>query len=196
MSLIPRPAPDFKAVAMVNGEFREVKLSDYKGKFVLLFFYPMDFTFVCPTEIIAYGDRLAEFQKLGCEVIGCSVDSQFTHLAWWNTPRKEGGIQGVTYPILADVTKQVSRDYDVLTDDGVALRGTFIIDGKGIVRHATINDLGIGRSVDEALRVVEAIQFVDEHGEVCPADWHPGEATMKATPKESKEYFKKAAGSR
>ncbi len=194
MSLIPRPAPDFQSVAMVNGEFREVKLSDYKGKFVLLFFYPMDFTFVCPTEIIAFGDRLEEFQKLGCEVLGCSVDSQFTHLAWWNTPRSEGGIQGVRYPILSDVTKKISRDYDVLTDDGVALRGTFIIDGKGVVRHATINDLGIGRSVDEALRVVQAIQFVDEHGEVCPADWHPGEATMKASPEESKQYFRKAAG--
>lgn len=192
MSLIQRPAPDFRTVAMANGEFREVKLADYRGKFVLLFFYPMDFTFVCPTEIIAFDQRLDDFVELGCSVIGCSVDSQFTHLAWWNTPRTEGGIKGVRYPILADVTKKVSREYDVLTDDGVALRGTFIIDQSGIVRHATINDLGIGRSVDEALRVIEAVQFVDEHGEVCPANWEPGRETMKASPQESKEYFRKA----
>jgi peroxiredoxin (alkyl hydroperoxide reductase subunit C) len=192
MSLVKRPAPDFRSVAMVNGEFQEVKLADYRGKFVMLFFYPMDFTFVCPTEIIAFDQRLDDFEEIGCSILGCSVDSQFTHLAWWNTPRTEGGIKGVRYPILADVTKKVTRDYDVLTDDGVALRGTFIIDRNGFVRHATVNDLGIGRSVDEALRVVEAIQFVDEHGEVCPANWEPGRDTLKASPQESKEYFRKA----
>lgn len=194
MSLIPRAAPDFKATAVVNGEIKDVKLADYKGKFVLLFFYPLDFTFVCPTEILAFSDRLPELQALGCEVVGCSIDSQYSHLAWWNTARNEGGIKGVKYPILADVTKKIARDYDVLTDEAVALRGTFIIDPKGIVRHATINDLGIGRSVDEAIRVVQAIKFVDEHGgEVCPANWHPGADTMKASPAGSKEYFKKAA---
>ncbi len=192
LNLVQRPAPDFKGVAMVNGEFKNISLDDYRGKHVVLFFYPLDFTFVCPTEILAFNDRLDEFKKLGVEVIGASVDSQFTHLAWWNTPRNEGGIQGVRYPILSDMTKKVSTDYGVLVDDGVALRGLFILDDKHIVRHVTLNDLPIGRSVDEVLRVVQAIQFADKHGEVCPADWHPGEATMKPDPKGSKEYFRKS----
>ena len=188
---VQQPAPQFTCEAVVNGDFKDVSLSDYKGKSLVLFFYPLDFTFVCPTEILAFNDRVEEFRALNCEVVGASVDSKFTHLAWINTPRKEGGISGVTIPLLADLKKEVARDYGVLLPDGVALRGLFVIDPKGIVRHITINDLPIGRSVDEALRVVQAMQFADEHGEVCPANWEPGKATMKADPQGSKEYFRK-----
>ncbi len=193
MSLIQHPAPSFKGDAMVNGELREISLADFKGKGVVLFFYPLDFTFVCPTELLAFNDKYEEFKKLGMELVGCSVDSKYSHLAWWNTPRAEGGIQGVKYPILADITKKVAIDYGVLTEGGVALRGVFVLDDKHTVRSATINDLPIGRSVDEVLRVVQAMQYADKHGEVCPANWKPGADTMKANPKESKEYFKKAA---
>jgi len=188
---VQQPAPQFTCEAVVNGDFKDVSLSDYKGKSLVLFFYPLDFTFVCPTEILAFNDRVEEFRAVNCEVVGASVDSKFTHLAWINTPRKEGGISGVTIPLLADLKKEIARDYGVLLPDGVALRGLFVIDPKGIVRHTTINDLPIGRSVDEALRVVQAMQFADEHGEVCPANWEPGKATMKADPQGSKEYFRK-----
>lgn len=188
---VQQPAPEFKTEAVVDGAFKEVSLGDYKGKWLVLFFYPLDFTFVCPTEILAFNDRAAEFQKIGCEVVAASVDSKFSHLAWTNTPRKEGGIQGVTIPLLADVTKKIAADYGVLLPDGVALRGLFVIDPKGIVRSITINDLPIGRSVDEALRVVQAGQFADKHGEVCPANWKPGGDTMKPDPTGSKDYFKK-----
>jgi len=188
---VQQPAPHFACEAVVNGEFKEMSLSDYKGKHLVLFFYPLDFTFVCPTEILAFNDRAAEFRELGCEVVGVSVDSKFTHLAWTNTPRSDGGIAGVTIPLLADLKKEVARDYGVLLPDGVALRGLFVIDAKGIVRHITINDLPIGRSVDEALRVVQAVQFADQYGEVCPANWTPGKDTMKADPHGSKEYFRK-----
>lgn len=193
MTLVQKPAPDFQATAMINGEIKDIKLADYKGKHVVLFFYPLDFTFVCPTELIAFNDKLEDFKKLGCEVIGCSIDSQFTHLAWWNTPRAEGGIQGVKYPLLADVSHKIAADYGVLTEGGVALRGAFVLDDKHVVRSAIINDLPVGRSVDEILRVVQAVQFADKHGEVCPADWKPGKDSMKADPKGSKEYFKKVA---
>jgi alkyl hydroperoxide reductase subunit AhpC len=189
---VQQPAPHFACEAVVNCEFKDVSLSDYKGKYLVLFFYPLDFTFVCPTEILAFNDRVEEFRKIGCEVVAASVDSKFTHLAWLNTPRKDGGIAGVTIPLLADLKKDVARDYGVLLPDGVALRGLFVIDPKGIVRHITINDLPIGRSVDEALRVVQAVQFADQHGEVCPANWTPGKDTMKADPEGSKEYFRKA----
>jgi alkyl hydroperoxide reductase subunit AhpC len=188
---VQQPAPDFKTEAVVNGAFKEVSLSDYKGKWLILFFYPLDFTFVCPTEILAFNDRAPEFQKIGCEVVAASIDSKFSHLAWTNTPRKEGGIQGVTIPLLADVTKKIAADYGVLLPDGVALRGLFVIDPKGVVRSITINDLPIGRSVDEALRVVQAGQFADKNGEVCPANWKPGGDTMKPDPTGSKDYFKK-----
>jgi peroxiredoxin (alkyl hydroperoxide reductase subunit C) len=184
-------APDFRAQAMWNGEFKEIGLSDFKGRFVVLFFYPLDFTFVCPTEILAFSDRLAEFEKIGASVVGASVDSHFTHLAWWKTPRDDGGIAGTRYPLLADLTKKIATDYGVLLDGGVALRGLFVIDPKGIIRQIVINDLPIGRSVDETLRVIQAIKFADEHGEVCPADWKPGAETMKPDPKGSKEYFSK-----
>jgi peroxiredoxin 3 len=188
---VQQPAPHFSCEALVNGAFKDVSLSDYKGKYLVLFFYPLDFTFVCPTEILAFNDRAAEFAAIGCELVGASVDSKYTHLAWTSTPRKEGGIAGVTIPLLADLKKEIARDYGVLLPDGVALRGLFIIDPKGIVRHITINDLPIGRSVDEALRVVQAIQFFEEHGEVCPANWTPGQDSMKADPNGSKDYFRK-----
>lgn len=188
---VQQPAPDFKAQAVVNGAFQTVSLSDYKGKYLVLFFYPLDFTFVCPTEILAYNDRADEFRKLGAEVVGASVDSEYTHLAWINTPRKEGGIQGVTIPLLADLNKKIAADYGVLLPDGVALRGTFVIDPKGVLRTITIHDLPVGRSVDEAIRQVQAVKFADEHGEVCPAEWKPGKDSMKADPTGSKEYFKK-----
>jgi peroxiredoxin (alkyl hydroperoxide reductase subunit C) len=194
MSLVQKKAPDFKAQAVLpDGTFKEVKLSDYKGKYVVLFFYPLDFTFVCPTEILAFSDRASEFKALNTEILGVSVDSHFTHLAWINTPRKDGGIQNLQYPIVADLNKSIARDYGVLIEEaGVALRGLFVIDPEGIIKAATIHDLPVGRSVDETLRVVKAFQFVAKHGEVCPANWSEGKATMKADPKGSKAYFNKA----
>ncbi|KAJ3413190.1 NAD-dependent protein deacetylase sirtuin-2 [Chytridiales sp. JEL 0842] len=188
------PAPDFQAVAVVDKEFKNVSLKDYKGKWLVLFFYPMDFTFVCPTEIITFSDRAADFKKINCEVVGASIDTKFSHLAWINQPRKEGGLGDMKIPLLADVTKKISTDYGVLIDhgedNGVALRGTFIIDPKGIIRHISINDLGVGRNVDEVKRLVEGYQFTDEHGEVCPAGWQKGSKTMVADPLKSKDYFK------
>jgi len=192
-AFITKPAPDFKATAVSpSGEFVEAKLADYKGKYLVFFFYPLDFTFVCPTEIIAYSDRVEEFRAINCEVVACSVDSQFSHLAWTEMSRKKGGLGKMNIPIVADLTKQISRDYGVLLEDaGVALRGLFIIDDKGILRQITMNDLPVGRSVDETLRLVQAFQFTDKHGEVCPAGWKPGSDTMKPTVKESQEYFSK-----
>src|SRR5271156_4833957 len=162
----------------------EIKLSQFKGKYVCLFFYPLDFTFVCPTEIIAFSEKAGEFEKRNCQLLGCSIDSHFTHLAWIKTPRVDGGLGPLKYPLVADLTKQISKDYGVLLEDGsVALRGLFLIDTKGIVRHLLINDLPLGRSTEEALRVLDALQFVEKHGEVCPANWKPGSLTMKADPK-------------
>lgn len=189
---IQKPAPHFEAEAVVDGAFQTVKLSDYKGKYVVLFFYPLDFTFVCPTEIIAFNDRAEEFKAINTELLAASVDSKFTHLAWINTPRKSGGLGPMKIPLIADITKQLSRDYGVLLEDsGIALRGLFIIDDKGILRQITINDLPVGRSVDETLRLIQAFQFTDKHGEVCPAGWTPGKATIKPDVKDSKEYFEK-----
>jgi peroxiredoxin (alkyl hydroperoxide reductase subunit C) len=180
--LVTKEAPDFTATAvMPDNSFQELTLSSYRGKYVVLFFYPMDFTFVCPSEIIAFDRRLEEFRKRNCEVIGASVDSQHTHYAWKHTPRDEGGIGDIQYPLVSDITKQISRDYDVLLNESVALRGLFLIDKDGIVRHALLNDDPIGRSVDEALRVLEALQFSEEHGVVCPANWHEGEEAMEPT---------------
>ena len=190
---IQREAPDFTATAVVGEEFKDVRLRDYRGKYVLLFFYPLDFTFVCPTELIAFSDRVKEFQDLDCQVIGVSVDSHFTHLAWIKTPRNVGGLGGLNYPLVADLSKNVSREYGVLNDEGgVAFRGLFLIDKGGVLRHMLVNDMPIGRSVDEALRVLQALRHVEKHGEVCPANWKPGAATIKPTVKESKEYFSKA----
>jgi alkyl hydroperoxide reductase subunit AhpC len=189
---VQQPAPEFRCKAMVRGKFETVSLADFRGKFLVLFFYPLDFTFVCPTEILAFSDRVAEFRKIGAEVVGASVDSEYAHLAWYETPRKQGGIAGVDIPLLSDLDKKVATDYGVLLPEGVALRGLFVIDPKGILRHVTINDLGIGRSVDEVLRVVQAVQFTDEHGEVCPANWEPGDRTIKPDPEGSRSYFEKA----
>ncbi len=194
MSLVTKSAPDFKATAvMPDGTFKEdFKLSDYKGKWVVLFFYPLDFTFVCPTEILAFSNAKAEFDKVGAQVIGVSVDSHFTHLAWMNTPVKDGGIQGLTYPLVADLNKSIARDYGCLIEEaGIALRGLYVINPEGKVEVATVHNLPVGRSTDETLRVIKAFQFVAKHGEVCPANWSEGKSTMKADTKGSKEYFSK-----
>ena len=184
------PAPDFEATAVVDQDFETVKLSQYRGKYVVLFFYPLDFTFVCPTEITAFSDRASEFTALNTQILGVSVDSEFSHLAWTQTARNEGGVGDVTYPLVSDLKKEICTAYDVLTDAGVALRGLFIIDPEGVVQYATINNLGFGRSVDETKRVLQAIQHIQSNpDEVCPANWQPGEATMKPSPTESKEYF-------
>lgn len=188
--LVTKQAPDFTAEAVLkDGSFAKLSLSQFKGKYVLLFFYPLDFTFVCPTEIIAFSERAKEFNDLGVEVIGVSVDSQFSHLAWRNIPRDQGGIGPIQYSLVADLDKQISRNYDVLVGDAVALRGLFLIDKDGIVRHQVVNDLPLGRSVDEALRMVQALQFFEKNGEVCPADWKEGKRTIKPGVNESKEFF-------
>ena len=187
---VTKEAPDFSATAvMPDNSFAEVSLSSYRGKYVVLFFYPLDFTFVCPSEIIAFDKALARFKAKNTEVIGVSVNSQFTHLAWKNTPPAQGGIGPVQFPLVADLTKSISRDYGVLLNDSVALRGLFLIDKEGIVRHALINDLPLGRNVDEALRLVEALQFTEAHGEVCPANWREGEEAMKPTAAGVAEYL-------
>jgi len=192
-AFVTQPAPDFQGTAVSpSGEFTQVKLSDYQDKYLVLFFYPLDFTFVCPTEILAFSDRIQEFKDLGAEVLGCSVDSHFSHLAWTQLPRKQGGLGQLNFPLLADLSKRVSKDYGVLLKDaGISLRGLFVIDPKGVVRQITINDLPVGRSVDETLRLIKAFQFVEEHGEVCPAGWTPGDDTIKPTVEGSKEYFEK-----
>ena len=189
--LVTQAAPDFKLTAvMPDGSFQDdFTLKQFRGKYVLLFFYPLDFTFVCPTEIIAFSDRVDEFEKLGVQVIGASIDSHYSHLAWRNLPRNQGGIGNVRYPLVADLNKQLARDYDVLLDGGVALRGTFLIDKEGIVRHQVVNDLPLGRSVDEALRMVKALQYFEENGEVCPSDWKEGSRTIKPGVDTSKEFF-------
>jgi len=181
-NLVCGQAPDFTAQAvMPDDSFAELKLSSYRGKYVVLFFYPLDFTFVCPTEIIAFDQCLPSFKKKNAEVIGVSVDSHFTHLAWKNTPREQGGIGPVKYPLVADLDKNISRAYGVLLNESIALRGLFIIDREGIVRHALVNDLPLGRNVDEALRLLDAIQFHEKNGEVCPANWREGHEAMKPT---------------
>jgi peroxiredoxin (alkyl hydroperoxide reductase subunit C) len=210
--LVTKPAPDFKATAvMADNSFKDVSLSDYKGKKVVLFFYPLDFTFVCPTEIIAFDHRLAEFEKRGVQVLGCSIDSEFSHLAWKNTNVNNGGIGNVKYPLIADKDKSISRKYDVLigatpayveTEDGeeettiggdVALRGSFLIDEEGIVRHAVLNDLPLGRNIDEMLRMIDALAFNQKHGEVCPAGWKDGDTGMKADTDGVADYLNKHA---
>ena len=210
--LVTKPAPDFKATAvMADNSFKDVSLSDYKGKKVVLFFYPLDFTFVCPTEIIAFDHRLAEFEKRGVQVLGCSIDSEFSHLAWKNTNVNNGGIGNVKYPLIADKDKSISRKYDVLigatpayveTEDDeeettiggdVALRGSFLIDEEGIVRHAVLNDLPLGRNIDEMLRMIDALAFNQKHGEVCPAGWKDGDTGMKADNDGVADYLDKHA---
>lgn len=187
---VTKEAPDFAAQAVLpDNSFAELKLSDYRGKYVVLFFYPLDFTFVCPSEIIAFDNELARFKEKNCEVIGVSVDSHFTHLAWKNTPREHGGIGNIQYPLVSDLSKSISRSYGVLFDESIALRGLFLIDKEGVVRHALVNDLPLGRNVEEALRVLDALQFTEKHGEVCPANWREGEDAMKPTAEGVAEYL-------
>ncbi|MDH4263536.1 MAG: peroxiredoxin [Spirochaetia bacterium] len=185
-------APEFSAEAVVNKQFKKVSLSDYKGKYVVLFFYPLDFTFVCPTEITAFSDKEGEFSKIGAQIIGASVDSKFSHLAWVNQSRNEGGLGDIKFPLVADLTKEIARNYGVLIEDaGISLRGVFIIDPKGILKVMMVNNNSVGRNVDEVLRLVQADQYVDSHnGEVCPANWAPGKDTMIADVEKSKNYFK------
>jgi len=193
-TLVTKEAPDFTAKAvMPDNSISELTLSSYRGKYVVLFFYPLDFTFVCPSEIIAFDKELAKFKERNAEVIGVSVDSEYSHYAWKNTPRNLGGIGQIKYPLVADITKAISRDYGVLIDESVALRGLFLIDREGIVRHALINDLSLGRSVDEALRMLDALKYTEEHGEVCPANWHQGEEAMQPTAEGVADYLAKHA---
>jgi peroxiredoxin (alkyl hydroperoxide reductase subunit C) len=188
---ISKAAPYFEGTAVINGEFKQINLTQFAGKYVVFFFYPLDFTFVCPTEIIAFSDRVNEFKSINTEVIGCSVDSPFTHLAWIKTSRKQGGLGPLNIPLLSDLTHSISKDYGVFLDDlGHSLRGLFIIDPKGILRQITMNDLPVGRSVDETLRLVQAFQYTDKHGEVCPANWKPGSPTIIPNPEDKLKYFK------
>ncbi len=183
--LVGKAAPDFNAVAVMgNNEIKEdFNLTQHiSGKYAVVFFYPLDFTFVCPSELIAFDHRLEEFTKRGVEVIGVSIDSQFTHLAWKNTPVDKGGIGQVAYPLVADIKHEICQAYDVEHDAGVAFRGSFLIDKNGVVRHQVVNDLPLGRDIDEMLRVVDALQFTEEHGEVCPAGWQKGKKGMTASP--------------
>jgi peroxiredoxin (alkyl hydroperoxide reductase subunit C) len=206
--LVGKKAPGFKAAAVVNGSeiVNEFSLEQFLGKkYVVLFFYPADFTFVCPTEIIAFQDKIAEFEKRNTAIIGVSVDSEFSHWKWLQTEKKEGGIKGVTFPLVADSSKIISENYDVLAgsydydDNGlavfngspVAYRGLFLIDKQGLVRHQVVNDLPLGRSVDEAIRIVDALQFFEENGEVCPANWHKGDSGLKATQDGIASYLSK-----
>jgi len=195
--LVGKAAPDFTAPAvLVNNQIVEdFNLRTHiKDKYAVLFFWPLDFTFVCPSEIIAFSNRMEEFKARNTEVIGISVDSQYTHFAWRNTPVEKGGVGAVKFPMVADLTKSISRDYDVLTGDAVALRGTFLIGRDGIVRHQLVNDLPLGRDVDETLRVVDALQFFEQHGDVCPAGWKKGESGMKATADGVATYLASHAG--
>jgi peroxiredoxin (alkyl hydroperoxide reductase subunit C) len=179
---------------MPDNSFEDLKLSSYRGKYVVLFFYPLDFTFVCPSEIIAFDQELPKFKEKGAEVIGVSVDSHYTHLAWKETQISKGGIGNIGYPLVSDLDKSISREYEVLIDNSVALRGLFLIDREGIVRHSVVNDNSIGRSTFEALRMLSALQFTEEHDEVCPANWAEGEDAMKATAEGVAEYLAKNAG--
>jgi alkyl hydroperoxide reductase subunit AhpC len=192
---VGKPAPEFKGTAWVDGKFIELKLSELKGKWVVLFFYPLDFTFVCPTEICNFSDSHDAFQNINTVLIGCSVDSHFSHREWALKERKLGGLKPCNIPLLSDITHQISQDYGVLIDDGpnkgVAFRGAFIIDPQGTLRQYSVNDLPVGRSVDEVLRLVQAFQFTDKHGEVCPSKWKPGAKTMITNPDapELKKYW-------
>lgn len=192
MSLIGKKAPEFRAKAVVKDKFiDDFSLSDYIGKYMVFFFYPLDFTFVCPTELHAFQDKLKEFEKRGAQVVGCSVDSCFSHAAWLNTPKSKGGIQGVSYPIVSDLNKTIARGFHVLNEEeGIAYRGLFLIDRAGVIRHQLVNDLPLGRSVDEAIRMLDALIFYEKHGEVCPADWKAGAKSMKPTEQGLAEYFR------
>jgi peroxiredoxin 2/4 len=189
--LVGLEAPDFHAIAVVDQEFRELSLRDYRGRDVVLFFYPLNFTFVCPTEITAFSDRHAEFARLDAAILAVSVDSPYSHLAWVQTDRKSGGLGDVAYPLISDLNKEIARAYHVLDEEaGTALRGLFLIDPDGVIRHSTVNDVAVGRSVDETLRVLQAFQLVrQQSGQVCPADWTPGARTLAADPRGSRDFF-------
>ena len=191
MSLVRKQAPNFKANAVHKNQFVQVDLESYRGKWVVLFFYPMDFTFVCPTEITAMSDNYEKFTERGCEVLGMSVDSEFSHNAWINIPRSEGGLGEVKYPLVSDFTKKISEDYGVLLPEGMALRATFIIDPEGVIQFELSHDLSVGRNVDEILRNIDALQFARKHGEVCPAGWTEGKDTIVPDVDKSKEFFNK-----
>ena len=191
-SLVTQQAPDFAAQAVLeDNTFTELKLSSLRGKYVVLFFYPLDFTFVCPSEIIAFDKKFDEFKERQTELVGVSIDSHFTHLAWKNTDRAQGGIGNIRFPLVADLDKSISEKYGVLLNNSIALRGLFLIDKEGVVRHSVVNDLPLGRSVDEALRMVDALQFTEQYGEVCPANWRQGEEAMKPTAEGVAEYLAK-----
>lgn len=191
MTLLGKKAPQFVAKAAQKDQILEnFSLNDFLGKYVVFFFYPLDFTFVCPTELHAFQEKLAEFEKRNAQVVGCSVDSWFSHLAWLETPKEKGGIQGVTYPIVSDLTKEISKEFDVLKEDeGIAYRGLFLIDKQGMIRHMIVNDLPLGRSIDEAIRMLDALQFFEANGEVCPANWSQGEKSMAPTQDGLHQYF-------
>ncbi len=192
MCLVTKQAPEFEAEAvMPNNSIETITLSSYRGKYVVVFFYPLDFTFVCPSEILAFNRQVEDFKAKDCELLGISVDSVWTHLAWKNTPVDQGGIGAVQFPLISDLSKSISNDYGVLLEDGVSLRGLFLVDKEGVVRHQLINDLPLGRNVDEALRVIDALQFHETHGEVCPANWRPGDDAMKPTPEGVADYLSK-----
>jgi len=185
-----QPAPQFEAEALVGQSFKKISLEDYKGKWLVLFFYPLDFTFVCPTEIVAFSEAVGEFEKLNCAVVGASIDSNFVHLAWANTPRDKGGLGKLAIPLIGDVTKEVAMAYGALfKEEGYTCRATFIIDANGIIRHASFNDPPVGRNVNEVLRLVEAYQYSDKFGEVCPANWVKGSPTIIPHPEEKSVYF-------
>jgi len=190
--LVGKEAPDFTEDAAVGQSTQKIKLSDYKGKkYVVLFFYPLDFTFVCPTEIHAFQEVLKEFESRNAVLLGCSVDSAHSHMAWLRTPKSDGGIQGVTYPIIGDIHKRVSRAYDVLDEGaGITYRASFVIDKNGVVQAQVVHHRPIGRNVDEVLRLLDALQYSEEHGEVCPANWHKGEKAMKGTLEATASYLK------
>jgi peroxiredoxin (alkyl hydroperoxide reductase subunit C) len=192
-TLVTKEAPDFTADAVLpDNSFAQISLSSYRGKNVVLFFYPLDFTFVCPSEILAFNKKLDEFKKRNTEVIGVSVDSKFTHLAWKKTALDDGGIGNIQYPLVSDLNKNIAREYGILFNESVALRGLFLIDTKGVIRHAVINDLPLGRSVSEAVRMVDALQFVETHGDqVCPANWQEGDEAMKPTAEGVATYLAK-----
>ncbi len=189
--LTGKTAPDFTATAVFGQEFKEIKLSDYRGKNVVLFFYPLDFTFVCPTELHAFQHKLSEFRERNTELLGCSVDSQFSHHAWLNTPKEKGGIQGIEYGLVSDVGGRIATQFDVLSPGNVAFRGLFLIDKEGIVRHQVVNDLPLGRNVDEAIRMVDALTHFEKHGEVCPANWTKGEEAINTTHESVGKYLAK-----
>jgi len=189
--LVGKQAPDFTATAVLgNNEITDITFSSVtKGKYAVVFFYPLDFTFVCPSELIAFNHRLAEFKARNVEVLGVSIDSQFSHLAWKNTPIEKGGIGQVGYTLVADIKHEICKAYDVESDGGVAYRGSFLIDRAGVVQHQVVNNLPLGRNIDEMLRMIDALQFTEEHGEVCPAGWSKGKAGMDASPAGVAKYL-------